>query len=81
MTLVGQPDAQILMFRPYLYNWPYFNKIFAKFQEFIGGMFDFFDRQIEEIQKDANFNEYGEPTDYVTAFLRQMKTRENEGYT
>uniref|UniRef100_A0A914CGT4 Cytochrome P450 n=1 Tax=Acrobeloides nanus TaxID=290746 RepID=A0A914CGT4_9BILA len=75
MTLVGQPDAQILMFRPYLYNWPYFNKIFAKFQKFIGGM------QIEEIQKDANFNEYGEPTDYVTAFLREMKTRENEGYT
>ena len=41
--------------------------------------FGFFNKQIEEHEKNLDWNSIHEPTDYVEAYLREMHTNKEKG--
>ncbi|KAH7725792.1 Protein CYP-33C9 [Aphelenchoides avenae] len=55
---------------------PHWDKLLANNKR----LFDFYGRQIEEHQKEIDFESGSQPTDYVEAFLREKKKNDADGF-
>ncbi|WKY10972.1 hypothetical protein Q1695_002932 [Nippostrongylus brasiliensis] len=78
MKEFAHPSAMILFMFPTSRKFPYFKALWKKLLDYRDAFYGFFDRQIEAHQKDINYD-LEESTDYVEAFLKERKRREESG--